>query len=342
MKYQYLREHETIKRSVAFGAISKRSTISPLHIAYGIDRNFLFGCGVSIASVLINNSEMDFVFHVFIDEIFEEDEKQFILLAEQYKTKIEVHIVNGEKLNTLPITKNWSVAMYFRFIIGDYFIGREDRVLYLDADIVCKGSIGDLCTIDFSGNVAAVVYERDKHWWDIRAKSLSCEPLTKGYFNSGFLLLNIPAWFHEHVSRKALEMLSDSRLISKLTFMDQDILNIILANKVKIIDKKYNTQFSLNYELKDHVINPISDETIFIHYVGPTKPWHNWAQYPSAEPFHTAKLNSPWKEWPLVPPINSNYARYCAKHNYKQKKYFSWFKNYIIYFYLKITKSLEK
>ncbi|MFL4703239.1 hypothetical protein [Escherichia coli] len=24
---------------------------------------------------------------------------------------------------------------------------------------------------------------------------------------------------------------------------------------------------------------------VLIHYVGPTKPWHYWASYPSAQPF---------------------------------------------------------
>ena len=54
--------------------------------------------------------------------------------------------------------------------------------------------------------------------------------------------------------------------------MDQDILNLILLGKVKFIDAKYNTQFSLNYELKKSFVCPINDEIVLIHYVGPTNP----------------------------------------------------------------------
>ncbi|WP_349254600.1 glycosyltransferase [Escherichia coli] len=36
--------------------------------------------------------------------------------------------------------------------------------------------------------------------------------------------------------------------------------------------EKYNTRYSINYELKDKVDNPVNDDTVFIHYVGPTKP----------------------------------------------------------------------
>ncbi|MFA1645939.1 MAG: glycosyltransferase, partial [Enterobacteriaceae bacterium] len=38
-----------------------------LNIAFGIDKNFLFGCGVAIASILLNNKSLNFEFHVFTD-----------------------------------------------------------------------------------------------------------------------------------------------------------------------------------------------------------------------------------------------------------------------------------
>ncbi|MEI7365939.1 glycosyltransferase, partial [Pectobacterium parmentieri] len=38
-----------------------------LNVAYGIDKNYAVGCGVSITSILINNS-IDFTFHVFSDD----------------------------------------------------------------------------------------------------------------------------------------------------------------------------------------------------------------------------------------------------------------------------------
>ncbi|MFP1557745.1 glycosyltransferase [Escherichia coli] len=48
---------------------------------------------------------------------------------------------------------------------------------------------------------------------------------------------------------------------------------------------EYNTRYSINYELKDKVDNPVNDDTVFIHYVGPTKPWHEWADYPVSRSF---------------------------------------------------------
>ncbi len=48
-----------------------------LDIAFGIDRNFLFGCGVAIASILLNNSEISCEFHVFTDYISDKDKLYF-------------------------------------------------------------------------------------------------------------------------------------------------------------------------------------------------------------------------------------------------------------------------
>lgn len=338
MTYSYLNADEMIKETIVFNEGQPAPVVSPFHIAYGIDKNFLFGCGVSIASILLHNRSMDFVFHVFIDVISEEEKRHFAQLAKDNGTCIQIHIVNCERLAAFPTTKNWSVAMYFRFIIGDYFIGKQSRLLYLDADIVCQGEIGELLALELADTVAGVVPERDGKWWLSRSKNLDCPAIAKGYFNSGVLLLNIPAWASEYVSGKAMSLLSDKSVTRKLSFMDQDILNIILCGKVTFMDGKYNTQFSLNYELKDAFINPIHDGTVLIHYVGPTKPWHNWASYPSAEPFLQAKAVSPWKDLPLLKPGNANYARYCAKHNFKNNKPFAGVMNYIYYFYLRVVK----
>lgn len=338
MAYSYLNAEEMINETIIFDEREAVQGGSPFNIAYGIDKNFLFGCGVSIASVLLHNRDMDFVFHVFIDVLPEAEKQHFSQLAKDNKTCIQIHIVNCDRLKAFPTTKNWSVAMYFRFIIGDYFIGQQSRVLYLDADIVCQGSINELSTLALGDSVAGVVPERDKTWWLSRSQSLECPAIENGYFNSGVLLLNIPAWASEYVSGKAMSLLSDKNVTRKLSFMDQDILNIILAGKVTFIAAKYNTQFSLNYELKDAFINPINDATVLIHYVGPTKPWHNWATYPSAAPFVKAKKSSPWCEQALLKPDNSNYARYCAKHSFKQRKYFNWLINNIYYYYLKLAR----
>jgi Lipopolysaccharide biosynthesis proteins, LPS:glycosyltransferases len=309
------------------------------NIAYGIDKNFLYGCGISIASILYANPNASLTFHVFTDFMTEDVRKKFAELAEQYQSRIVIYLVNCDKLKSLPSTKNWTYATYFRFIIADYFAGKTDKVLYLDADIGCKGSIQELIDLQFTDDeIAAVVIEGNTAWWTKRADTLSTPGLAEGYFNAGFLLINIPAWNAAEISKKAIDMLRDPDVVCKITHLDQDVLNMLLVGAVRFIDFKYNTQYSLNYELKPSVVRPVNAETVFIHYIGPTKPWHLWAGYPVSESFLNAKNHSPWKNEALLAPKNAGQYRYCAKHQLHQKQFVKGILSYFLYFKNKITK----
>lgn len=308
-----------------------------LDISYGIDKNFLFGCGVSIASILIANPTLNFIFHVFTDFFSDDDKQRFEALSEQYSTRVIIYIVDCEQLKSLPSTKNWSYATYFRFIIADYLSDKLDKLLYLDADIACKGSVQELIDYKFSEHeIAAVVMEGNDDWWVKRAESLQTPGLSSGYFNAGFLLINITLWSKNNISSKAIEMLKDKEVVQRITHLDQDVLNILLVENRRFVDKKFNTQFSINYELKTETVCPVNNNTVFIHYIGPTKPWHTWGIYPVAKSFLDAKSNSPWKDVELLKPKNSHQLRYAAKHMINQKKYISGMVSYFQYFKLKI------
>lgn len=303
------------------------------NVCFGLDKNFLFGCGVAVSSILLNNPQNNFTFHIFTDYFSDEIRERFDLLAKNNKTRIIIYVINCDSLKKLPSTKNWSYATYFRFIIADYFSNKLSKILYLDADIACKGSIQELIDLQFnSDDIAAVVMEGNDKWWVRRAEHLSTPGLANGYFNAGFLLINIPVWSDNNISSRAIELLSDPKTASKITHLDQDVLNMLLVGKVQFIDKKFNTQYSLNYELKDAATNPVQDSTVFVHYIGPTKPWHSWGDYPVSRFFYQGKDASPWRSIPLLKPENAVQSRYAAKHFMKQKKilqsFLSWGKYY--------------
>lgn len=336
----FFNKENAVTKQIDLSSSDAVMTDSSLHISYGIDRNFLYGCGISIASLLKTNSDISFSFHVFTDYFDDEQSRLFKALAEQYKTSIKIYLVDCEQLKSLPSTKNWSYATYFRFIIADYFSNQLERMIYMDADIMCQGSLRPLLDIQFEHNqVAAVVPERDSVWWQKRADALGIPSIASGYFNAGFLVLNLVNWSKFDISTKAMELLSQDAVKAKLSYLDQDILNMLLTEKVIYLDGKYNTQYSINYELqKGKKENPITLNTVLIHYIGPTKPWHEWASYPTAQSFVDAKNASPWKDIPLLKAKSSNHLRYCAKHLFNQGKVVAGIKNNLQYFWVKLNK----
>lgn len=324
-----------IVRTISFSDIAVDDA-SLFNVAYGIDQNFLYGCGVSIASLLLHNSNIKFSFHVFIDQFSEVDEIIFNKLSAQYNTKISIYIIDADNLSSMPTTKNWSSAIYFRFIIAEFFKNSIDKILYLDADIICNNSIDELIKLNINNHIVAAVTERNKDWWLNRAEKLACEAISAGYFNTGVLYINLKSWAEQDITAKSLNLLRDNEIQKKLSYPDQDVLNILLVNNVLFLDIKYNTQYSLNYELKKSSFFPVNKETIFIHYIGPTKPWHEWADYPTAQAFIDARNASPWENIPLLKAKSSNHLRYCAKHRISNKKYMSGLISYINYFYKKL------
>ncbi|MDF3826810.1 MULTISPECIES: lipopolysaccharide 3-alpha-galactosyltransferase [unclassified Pseudocitrobacter] len=338
MRTTYFNEKDVILSVNDYNYLSDNIS-ETFNISYGIDKNFLYGCGISIASILVANQGTSLTFHVFTDFLTEDVRNKFSKLAQKYCARIVIYLVNCDALKSLPSTRNWTYATYFRFIIADYFAGKAKKVLYLDADIGCKGSIKELIDLQFTENeIAAVVMEGNTAWWGKRAETLHTPGLAEGYFNAGFLLINIAAWNAEEISKKAIEMLRDPEVTSKITHLDQDVLNMLLVGKARFIDPKFNTQYSLNYELKKSVVRPVNDKTVFIHYIGPTKPWHLWGDYPVSACFLNAKDHSPWKDDALLAPKTAAQYRYCAKHQLHQKQFVKGILSYVLYFKKKITK----
>lgn len=155
--------------------------------------------------------------------------------------QIVVYLIDCECLKLLFSIKNWIYVIYFRFIIVDYFLDKIDRVFYLDVDIVCKGSIQEFIDFNFIENeIVVVVVEGELEWWIKCLVSLVMSGLVFGYFNVGFILINIFFWIVENIFKKVIEMLKDLEVVQCIMYFDQDVLNILLVNKVCFVDKKFN------------------------------------------------------------------------------------------------------
>ncbi|QCT19255.1 lipopolysaccharide 1,3-galactosyltransferase [Jejubacter calystegiae] len=334
----YFHESEVIRDKIILGNEIDHGSETQ-HIAYGTDAGFLIGCAVSVASVLQNNKDKTFCFHLFTDKCDSQNISKFQQLSKEFSSCIIVYIISTERLIGLPSNKLWSTAIYYRFIIADILREKCQRVLYLDSDIICQGDISELFLVSLADNIIAASIDRNKEWWQNRAHALNMPELENGYFNSGVLVINTNGWASFNLSEKAISLLSDDNVVPRLGYYDQDVLNILTCGNVLFINPIFNTQYSLNYELKDHPDCPIEDTTKLIHYVGPTKPWHIWAKdYLAARPFVQAKEASPWCDTPYQKPSTAMQYRYAAKHSLKAGEYIAGACFYYSYIFCKIFK----
>ncbi|WP_339057502.1 glycosyltransferase [Candidatus Regiella endosymbiont of Tuberolachnus salignus] len=313
-----------------------------LDIAYGVDEKLLFASGISITSILLNNDNRSFSFHVFTDFLDLVNETKFQQLAENRCADITLYLIDCKKLKNLPNNERFNYSSYIRLIIAEQLCGSKDKVLYLDADIFCNNSIEDLNNIELSHNACGVV--KDALGKSARAKlsmRLDTPGIEQQYFNSGFLLLNLVYWRAHDITHQALALLSSKKYEGKLVYFDQDILNVLFFGKTININARYNTFCDLDHKGKTRTLQDLNDSAL-VHYIGSTKPWHSWANYPSCEIFKKAKEASEWKDTPFFHPHRVYEYKACAKHNRYQKDYIKWIKNRAKYRLKKISLNVFK
>jgi lipopolysaccharide biosynthesis glycosyltransferase len=169
----------------------------------------------------------------------------------------------ADKLHTRDY---YSKSTYFRLFIPNMY-PNLDKALYLDSDIVINGDISKLYNIDIKNNYVGAVPDESvmclcSEFKNYVEKRIGVDNYSQ-YFNAGILLMNLD------ILRKVDFENMFLRLISKVTFdvaQDQDYLNVICKNRVKLIDGTWNKMPINNTEILNETPN-------LIHYNLSFKPW---------------------------------------------------------------------
>lgn len=172
--------------------------------------------------------------------------------------KLDCEIVNA-RVNSSHISQyktNIHYAVFLRYFISDFV--EEDKVLYLDCDLVVTGDLSPLFAVDLGDYPLAAVK-------DLGGETYFGEHI----FNSGVMLVNNRLWKQEEVRKQLIEMTNE--LHDKVAQDDQSILNLLFKDRWLALDFKYNcitlhTHFS-DYRPELGTYPPI------IHYLTERKPW---------------------------------------------------------------------
>ncbi len=284
-------------------------TGAPIHIAFGVDARFVPAMGVTITSILANNPHINIVFHVITTHIPFDDLKRLQNLAEQHAAGLQLHTIDSQPLHALPDPGRFSYASYYRLLISNLLRGVTQKALYLDSDIVCVGDISGLNALDMGDAIVAAVMETASSYL-LHHMAMLQMPQAVSYFNSGVLYIDLARWDEHDISRKAIDLLIQR---GGLPYPDQDALNILLADKVTLIDKKWNTIWEGGVWGEPNYGFPA--ETIFLHYAH-DKPWHEWSPSFLDPSFKKYRAQSPWAGCPMYDPHHDSHRNRRNKKIY--------------------------
>lgn len=289
-----------------------------MHIAFGVDAGYYRGMGVTITSIIENNPRLRFVFHVFAFAITDEDRDRLRQLEQRHGQRIQLHLQDTSALDAFrrfPCFSQHSLGTFIRLLIPDGLRGITDKVLYLDADLLCFGNIEQLLAIDLGDCIAAAVADEKDTTVATQIPALG---LKHGhYFNAGVMLIDVDNWIAAGVRETALKTLTSR----ELRFADQDALNIALDGRTKYIDAKWNHRYHLvDYLGRGETRLDLSQGSVLMHFTGPVKPWHDWCLHDIKRIFVELQSRSPWAGMPLDAPRSARELKLFSKFLLRQNR----------------------
>ena len=231
-----------------------------IHIGFGIDKNFGRFAGITITSLVHNNIQHDLNIHIVYDQLLPEDMDR-LKKTEQLYRNLTLHfyqITSTEGMTFIVPPGHITQAMYYRYLFAEMLPPEITKILYLDADIICKGDLLPLWQTDLQGRVLGAV----RDWGEDR--SCGRIGLKNGrYFNSGVLLMDLVKWRQQKLFQW-LEQVGNTKIL----WGDQDALNGVIDGDFVELPKKYNCIIINNTLLK------ADPEDVIVHYIDYIKPWH--------------------------------------------------------------------
>lgn len=230
------------------------------------DKNYAKYCQVALFSLIFNNGCNIKVYCVFTADVAKVDLDNLKTLSSRLDVDLEfIEVPLASKISSFNTLHHFTQANYLRLLLPD-LLPHEQKILYLDCDLIVNKSLAALYDTNISGYKYAGVIDRNG------SDSSKIDPIFKqNYVNSGVLLMNLKA-LREDNSLEKMEGLY-KQYASTITWVDQCLINIYAHDQIFMLDDKYNFQVhAFSFDKKRW--SEVSKNIFIYHFVGGTKPWH--------------------------------------------------------------------
>lgn len=162
----------------------------------------------------------------------------------------------------------WSTCAVLRLFCPWLLEESYHRVVYMDSDILCSGSIQPL--FDMELPCIAMASEISGNVSRERKETYRAEYPTKVYCNSGVVVFNLDYLRQNHSFEEFFRVLSD--MLGKYHYLDQDFLNRFFMGRIEYLNP-YRFNFQAYEVLGSTMYSKALRDCRLIHYsVG--KPWN--------------------------------------------------------------------
>ena len=187
--------------------------------------------------------------------------------------------VDAAMFQDAPLLHHFTREVYYRILCGELLPETLDRVLYLDSDLLVRGSLKSLYNTEFQGKVLIGVkdtlgpkYYKDQHFSRLEKLGLTEKDI---YVNSGVLLFNLEKLRKSFALKDFLRQIEEKREI--IDMVDQDMINVYFKGEIGVTDETYNYPalvYSASFVFCWIAGGWRKENPKIVHYMGNPKPWH--------------------------------------------------------------------
>ena len=255
-------------------------------VVFCFDSRIILGASVAIKSLIDCAKETTtYDIRIFHSDINLKDQKNISALAENTRHNIAFHYINPDLFKDAPKNKgSWTEIVYYRLLAPE-ILKEYDKVIYSDVDVLFKGDLEELYSIDINDYEMALV-RAEKNTPNIIEHRYFEENKNDYIYWSGLILYNSKRFREEKILNKLYKNIETYK--NKLKAYDLDLINVTCQN-ILPLDLKYcvlqgffyNDDYTkikeyeyLKFVYNDEEIKNAKNNTIIIHYAGyPGKPW---------------------------------------------------------------------
>ena len=284
-----------------------------MNIMYAADDNYAEIMGVSVKSLIENNSDEKLMFYIITDKMGRDNINHLREMIETSGNKVEfipkpdIRSMVGVDLKTL----RWSDSSYERLFLKELFGNNTeiDKLLYIDCDTVVVGKLKELWETDVEEYLGAACLEcmGNMHKYIIGARR------NDNYINTGMILFNVKKWIQKDIQTKCIDMIR--RYNGKTEYVDQGVINGTVSNFFKLVSPRYNLTalaYDFSYEEMQIYRKPqfgyskrewkeAVDDPVIIHFTTSflsIRPWFEGSSHPYAKYWREVHERTPWNGMP--------------------------------------------
>jgi lipopolysaccharide biosynthesis glycosyltransferase len=196
----------------------------------------------------------------------------FAKFAKKIRINCRFVSVDEQRSGSYKLIHQITVETYYRFLLLDIY-PTQDRAMWMDIDAIVTGDLSKYYYDDFEDNYVMACPGNNvaKHLKRLNLRENGC------YFNAGMIIFNLEKIRQDFNNDFLYAAYEENE--SRILFSDQDVLNIVFADKIKAEpNRRFNYIITSGQKLPMKEVKRIAKENVVVHYIRHIKPWQYYYQ----------------------------------------------------------------